>query len=92
VCVIAGALLNACQALLEKGIHPTQISESFMAALVKAEEILQEVSTPLDLADREQLIHAVDTCLSSKVCHWYLCRVAGILWCVSAALSASSLC
>jgi T-complex protein 1 subunit delta len=36
VCVIAGALLNACQALLEKGIHPTQISESFMDALVKA--------------------------------------------------------
>ena len=35
VCVIAGALLNACQALLEKGIHPTQISESFMAALDK---------------------------------------------------------
>ena len=35
VCVIAGALLNACQALLEKGIHPTQISEAFMAALTK---------------------------------------------------------
>jgi len=26
VVVIAGALLNACQILLEKGIHPTQIS------------------------------------------------------------------
>ncbi len=26
VVVIAGALLNACQLLLEKGIHPTQIS------------------------------------------------------------------
>lgn len=26
VVVIAGALLNACQVLLEKGIHPTQIS------------------------------------------------------------------
>lgn len=38
-----------------------------MAALVKAEEILQSVSTPVDLTDRESLIHTVDTCLSSKV-------------------------
>jgi T-complex protein 1 subunit delta len=67
VCVIAGALLNACQSLLEKGIHPTAISESFMAALEKADEILREVSRPLNLADRDQLVHAVDTCLSSKV-------------------------
>lgn len=44
VCVIAGALLNACQALLEKGIHPTQISESFMDALVKASASLQLLS------------------------------------------------
>ena len=29
VVVIAGALLNACQLLLEKGIHPTQISQGF---------------------------------------------------------------
>lgn len=29
VVVIAGALLNACQVLLEKGIHPTQISQGF---------------------------------------------------------------
>lgn len=67
VCVIAGALLNACQALLEKGIHPTQISESFMAALLKADEILQSVSRPVDLTDRESLISTIDTCLSSKI-------------------------
>jgi len=67
VCVIAGALLSACKSLLEKGIHPTQISESFMAALDKGMEILQSVSVPVDLNDRENLIHTVDTCLSSKV-------------------------
>ena len=33
VCVIAGSLLNTCQGLLDKGIHPTAISEAFMAAL-----------------------------------------------------------
>jgi len=29
VVVLAGALLEACEGLLEKGIHPTTISESF---------------------------------------------------------------
>ena len=29
VVVIAGALLQQCQLLLEKGIHPTQISSGF---------------------------------------------------------------
>jgi T-complex protein 1 subunit delta len=33
VVVIAGALLNACQLLLEKGIHPTAISEGFGVSL-----------------------------------------------------------
>jgi T-complex protein 1 subunit delta len=29
VVVIAGALLRACQDLLQKGLHPTQISDGF---------------------------------------------------------------
>jgi T-complex protein 1 subunit delta len=29
VVVIAGALLKACEILLEKGIHPTTISEGY---------------------------------------------------------------
>merc|ERR1711988_517094 len=45
----------------------TQISESFMAALLKADEILQSVSRPVDLTDRESLISTMDTCLSSKI-------------------------
>ncbi|CAM9724451.1 unnamed protein product [Scytosiphon promiscuus] len=67
VCVIAGALLNACTDLLAKGIHPMAVAESFLAAADKAEDILEGMSTPVDLANREMLIQAVDTCLSSKV-------------------------
>jgi len=69
VCVLAGSLLNACQALLEKGIHPTAISESFMAAVAKADEILQGISRPVELTDRDAMVSAVNTCLSSKVVH-----------------------
>ncbi|CAN0390113.1 unnamed protein product, partial [Ectocarpus sp. 8 AP-2014] len=52
VCVIAGALLNACTDLLAKGIHPMAVAESFLAAADKAEEILEGMSTPVDLANR----------------------------------------
>ena len=46
VVVIAGALLQACQGLLEKGIHPTRIAESFRQAEEKAKEILRNMSIP----------------------------------------------
>ena len=52
VCVIAGALLNACTDLLAKGIHPMAVAESFLAAAEKAEEILESMSIPVDLTLR----------------------------------------
>ena len=67
VCVIAGALLDACGSLLSKGIHPTQIASSFLKACNAAETILEDISRPVNLTDRESLISAVNTCLSSKV-------------------------
>jgi len=65
--VIAGALLDACGSLLSKGIHPTAIASSFMKATTAAEKILEDISIPVDLKNRESLISAVTTCLSSKV-------------------------
>jgi len=67
VVVLAGALLNACQVLLEKGIHPTTISEGFQVALDKSLEILATISKPIDINDKEALKTCVITSLSSKV-------------------------
>lgn len=36
VVIIAGALLNAAEKLLNRGIHPTAISESFQRAATSA--------------------------------------------------------
>ncbi|KAF1779688.1 GroEL-like equatorial domain [Phytophthora cactorum] len=71
VCVIAGALLSAC-------IHPTNISEAFGLAAVKAEEILTEMAKPVELANREELINCVNTSLSSKVISEYADRLSPI--------------
>ena len=69
VAVLAGALLEACGTLLQKGVHPTQIAGAFLAAAEHACTILERspASIPIDLSDRESLLNAVHTCLASKV-------------------------
>lgn len=69
ICVIAGALLQACSELLSKGIHPTMIADAFKQSAAKAVQILEGVAKPVDLLDRESVLNAVNTCLSSKVVH-----------------------
>ena len=44
VVILAGALLEAAETLIHKGIHPTRISEGFAVALKKALEVVNEVS------------------------------------------------
>lgn len=69
ICVIAGALLQACSELLNKGIHPTMIAEAFKEAAKKAGEVLESSARAVDLLDRNSVLDAVNTCLSSKVVH-----------------------
>lgn len=67
VVVVAGALLEAAEKLLQKGIHPTAISDAFQRCSTKAVQILTEMSTPIELSDRESLIKSASTSLNSKV-------------------------
>merc|ERR1711991_541403 len=56
VVVMAGSLLTESLKLLEKGIHPQRIAESYGRAVDKAVEILRSMATPVDLSDRESLL------------------------------------
>lgn len=67
VVVIAGSLLGAAERLLAKGLHPTTISESFQRASAHAVKTLESISTPIDLSDRQTLLKAASTSLSSKI-------------------------
>lgn len=49
------------------GIHPTTISESFQKASEKAVEVLNGMSTAVELSDKESLLKSATTSLSSKV-------------------------
>ena len=71
VVVIAGSLLGAAEKMLNKGMHPTIIAESFTKAASKAVEYLTEISTPVDLNDKESLLRAASTSLNSKIVSQY---------------------
>ncbi|KAF8536213.1 chaperonin Cpn60/TCP-1 family [Trichophaea hybrida] len=71
VVVICGSLLGAAEKLLGKGLHPTIIAESFQRAAQKSVEILTKMSTPVTLTDRQSLLQAASTSLSSKIVSQY---------------------
>ncbi|KAE8232415.1 hypothetical protein CF326_g2549 [Tilletia indica] len=78
VVVIAGSLLGAAEKMLNKGIHPTVIAESFQKAALKSVEFLTEISTPLNLNDKESLLRAASTSLNSKIVSQYSTVLAPI--------------
>lgn len=63
--------MNAAQKLLEKGIHASAISRSFMMSLQAAKDILTNIAIPLQFSDRESLLKAAITSLNSKVISTY---------------------
>jgi T-complex protein 1 subunit delta len=67
VVVLAGALLDSASVLLRKGLHPSAVAQYFLQAAETACDSLQKVARPVVADNREQLLHAVETCLSSKV-------------------------
>lgn len=67
VVILTGALLAAAERLLNKGIHPTIIADSFQKAAQRSVEILLEMSHRITLDDRDALIRAATTSLSSKI-------------------------
>ncbi|KAG6331653.1 hypothetical protein ID866_7437 [Astraeus odoratus] len=78
VVVIAGSLLGAAEKMLQKGIHPTIVAESFLKASAKAVEYLIEISTPVDLSDKGSLLRAASTSLNSKIVSQYSSILAPI--------------
>ena len=53
VVVLAGALLKACENLINKGLHAAHISDGLSLALNKAIEIISDIEHPVDLNNRD---------------------------------------
>lgn len=67
VVILAGALLNQAQNLLDKNIAPTIIADGYSDALKESEEIIENIEKKIDLDDENALIQNCITSLASKV-------------------------
>ncbi len=64
--VIAGALLQEAEGLINQNVHPTVIAEGYRMAAEKAKEILDSVATDVKMSDEEKIVKMAETSLSSK--------------------------
>lgn len=81
VVVLAGALLEKAEHLLDKGIHPIRIADGYELAAKKAIENLEKIADefPIDPSNRENLILTAMTTLGSKIinrCHRQMAEIA----------------
>ncbi|KAM9254186.1 T-complex protein 1 subunit epsilon [Dugong dugon] len=81
VVVLAGALLEEAEQLLDRGIHPIRIADGYEQAARIAIEHLDRISDSVlvDMVDTEPLIQTAKTTLGSKVvnsCHQQMAEIA----------------
>lgn len=79
VAILTGSLLGAAEKLLNKGIHPTLIGEAFQHAAARVCEVFLLMSHKISLSDRDVLIKAASTSLSSKIVSQYSLLLAPLL-------------
>lgn len=68
--VLAGALLEQAQGLLDRGIHPIRIADGFERACVAAVGELERVSDRVEFSktSTDELERTARTSLGSKMC------------------------
>jgi thermosome len=65
--VLAGALLEKAEELLDKDVHPTVIVDGYKKAAEKAKEILSSIAIKVDPKDREWLNKIARTSMATKL-------------------------
>ncbi len=75
---LPASALQECLALLERGVHPSVISDALHMTSEKVEQELLKMSQAITLADRDLLIKCATTSLNSKVVSQYSSLLAPI--------------
>ncbi|WP_292369296.1 thermosome subunit alpha [Methanoregula sp. UBA64] len=77
--VIAGALMEQAEKLLETGIHPTVISQGYRLGMDKALQITDALSFKVDPTDRKTLLKIADTAITGKSIESVKTKLDGII-------------
>jgi len=91
VVVLAGALLEQAERLLDRGIHPVRVAEGFERACEVAVEHLTKISDKVEFgpSTTESLVQTAMTTLSSKIINVHKTKMAKIA--VDAVLSVADM-
>jgi thermosome len=65
--ILAGALLEKAEELLNKDVHPSVIVDGYTAASEQALKLLQKIGIKVDVGDRELLMKIARTSMDSKL-------------------------
>ena len=65
----AGELLHVAEPLLAKNLHPTVICKGYARGLEDAVKIVEGMSFPIDIKDRQQMLNVVNSCIATKFTH-----------------------
>ncbi|XP_046686214.1 T-complex protein 1 subunit gamma-like [Homalodisca vitripennis] len=80
VIVLAGEMLGVAEQFLEQNLHPTVVIKAYRQALEDMVTLLQDnISTPLDVTDKERLTEVVKSCVGTKfIGRWadMACKIA----------------
>ena len=79
VVVLAGALLEKAEELINKNVHATVIVDGYKKASEKAIYVLREISTRIDPKDKDDLIRVARTTMASKMVSGQSAALANIV-------------
>src|ERR671934_879681 len=67
VVVLAGALIEKAEELINKDVHPSVIVDGYNAAAEQALKLLEKIAVKVDIADKDTLLKITRTTMDSKL-------------------------
>lgn len=62
----AGEMLHMAEPFLSRNVHPTVIVRGYVKALEDAIKIVDDLSFPIDVNDKSQMLKIVNSCIGTK--------------------------
>ena len=65
--ILAGALLEKAEELINKDVHPTVVVDGYMKALEKSQQVLEQIAEKVDPSSKADLLKVATTSMMTKL-------------------------